>query len=619
MRQVGPPRSVSQAEVRTPSPPRIRLAAIRIGLAALVAAIALGLTPVGAVAAPTASFTVSPAAPKAGQTVTFTGSATADPLTTIVSFTWDLAGTPGNGATVSQAFPAGTHTITLTVLDSAGATGTASTTVTVAANVAPVASFTVTPAAPNVGQAVTLRSTSNDPDGTIAGQSWDLNGDGVFGDSLAATARQTFTTAGPHVVSLRVTDNNGATTVATTTVTVNAPPVASFTVVPAVPVPGSGVTFTSTAVDPDGTVASQAWDLDGNGIFVDAFTPIATFTYLTSGPHTVGLRVTDNGGAVTTSTQTVIVDQPPVASFTFTPAAPVAGQAVSFASTSTDADGTIVALAWDMTGNGLFTDAAGPTATKVFAHSGEQIVRLRATDDRGVSTIIAGTVSVGGPPIASFSFSPTAPAAGRTVTFTSSSRDIDGAVVNQAWDLNGDGQFSDASGPTAQYAFPAAGNYTVALRVTDNSGLTSTAFQTVAVGAASGQAASTARSQTPGHPLLALFPFPIVRIAGRLTPNGARIVLLEVHAPRGVRVVVRCRGGGCPRRDIVATVKGKKPLHFSRMRRALRAGAVVQVFVRGTGRIGKYTRFLIRRGRAPARRDMCLVPGARAPTSCRAT
>jgi plastocyanin len=272
-----------------------------------------------------------------------------------------------------------------------------------------------------------------------------------------------------------------------------------------------------------------------------------------------------------------------------------------------------------MTGNGLFTDASGPTATKAFAHSGEQIVRLRATDDRGVSTIIAGTVSVGGPPIAAFNFSPTSPTVGRTVTFTSSSRDIDGAVVAQAWDLNGDGQFSDASGPTAQYAYPAAGNYTVALRVTDNSGLTATAFQTVTVGAAAAPGASTARSQSPARALQALFPFPIVRIAGRLTSSGARIVLLEVHAPRGARVLVRCRGGGCPRRDLVATVRGSRPLHFSRMRRSLRAGAIVQVFVRGTGRIGKYTRFAIRRGRAPARRDMCLVPGATKPSSCRAT
>jgi hypothetical protein len=52
------------------------------------------------------------------------------------------------------------------------------------------------------------------------------------------------------------------------------------------------------------------------------------------------------------------------------------------------------------------------------------------------------------------------------------------------------------------------------------------------------------------------------------------------------------------------------------MRRTLRAGSVIQVFVRANGRIGKYTQFRIRRARAPQRRDMCLPPTRRGPAPC---
>src|SRR4051794_2397712 len=39
---------------------------------------------------------------------------------------------------------------------------------------------------------------------------------------------------------------------------------------------------------------------------------------------------------------------------------------------------------------------------------------------------------------------------------------------------------------------------------------------------------------------LALNPFPVIRIKGALTPTGARVRLLTVRAPRGVRIVAHC-------------------------------------------------------------------------------
>jgi PKD repeat protein len=496
------------------------------------------------------------------------------------------------------------------------------------------ASLGVSPLAAGTGATITFTATATgDPGQSAPAFAWNF-GDGATATGASQSHR--FAAAGTYTVTLTVTEDPlpvvppdvpappVAPVVITRTVVVNTLPAAGFTVVPAAPLPGSGLTFTSTSTDTDGQIVTWAWDLDNDGLFDDAFTPVASTTFLTPGPHPVGLRVTDDLGGTATLRQRVVVDQPPVASFTFTPTAPLAGQTVTFHSTSTDADGSIATLEWDLTGNGLFSDATGATATKTFAQSGDAIVRLRVTDNRGASTIAAMTVPVGGPPIAAFGFSPAAPTAGRSITFTSTSRDIDGAIVAEQWDLDGNGVYDDAAGGVVQHSFPLPGIYTVALRVTDTAALTNVAFQSVAVGPApppqaapSAPAAPRAAAASPARPAQLLLPFPIVRIAGRVSGRATRISLLEVRAPVGARVRVKCRGGGCPKRDLTA-VAGTRPVRFPHMRRRLAAGAVVEVFVRANGRIGKYTRFRIRRGRAPLRSDMCLPPTTRGPAPCSA-
>jgi hypothetical protein len=119
-------------------------------------------------------------------------------------------------------------------------------------------------------------------------------------------------------------------------------------------------------------------------------------------------------------------------------------------------------------------------------------------------------------------------------------------------------------------------------------------------------------------------PFPIVRIQGRATLSGARITRLTVQAPAGSRVRVTCKGKrrrGCPKRAVNRTVAprpdGRTPvIRIRRFQRRLRAGAIVRVFVTGEGVIGKYARFAIRRGRAPGRRDLCVMPGSSTPARC---
>jgi PKD repeat protein len=438
--------------------------------------------------APAAAFGASPDPAPTGTTVTFTSSST-DPDGTIASTSWDLNGdgTYGDatGTTASRSFAkAGTYTVGLKVTDDSGDSATITHTVT-ATNRAPVAAFSSAPAAPLTGDAVTFSSSSSDPDGTIASQSWDLNNDGTFGDATGASASRSFAKAGTYTVGLRVTDDNGDSTTVTKQLTVgNRAPAAAFTVAPN-PLPtGSSVTFTSGSSDPDGTIASTSWDLNGDGTYGDATGTTASRSFAKAGTYTVGLKVTDDSGDSATITHTVsVTNRAPTASFEISPNPTSPGQAVTFTSTATDPDGTIAAQAWDLNDDGKFDDGTATTASRTFSKPGTYTVWLKVTDDDGGTATLSRTVTINNrAPAAAFTVAPVAPSTGDAVTFTSTSTDPDGPIASQAWDLNNDGKFDDGTGTTATRTFTKAGSYTIRLQATDTDGMSSVASQVVTVG-----------------------------------------------------------------------------------------------------------------------------------------
>lgn len=97
-----------------------------------------------------------------------------------------------------------------------------------------------------------------------------------------------------------------------------------------------------------------------------------------------------------------------------------------------------------------------------------------------------GWVTVTGPrpPYAYFDYSPSRPSVGDTVYFyASSSYDPDGYIVSYAWDF-GDGATTNTTSSYMTHVFSNAGNYTVKLTATDNSGQTSSAMRALRVNAA---------------------------------------------------------------------------------------------------------------------------------------
>ncbi len=80
-----------------------------------------------------------------------------------------------------------------------------------AANQPPTAMITANPNNGPVPLSVNFDGTgSSDPEGKPLTYSWDLNGDGTFGDATGPTASYTYTTAGVYHPSLRVADDQGA-------------------------------------------------------------------------------------------------------------------------------------------------------------------------------------------------------------------------------------------------------------------------------------------------------------------------------------------------------------------------------------------------------------------------
>jgi nitrous oxidase accessory protein NosD len=120
---------------------------------------------------------------------------------------------------------------------------------------------------------------------------------------------------------------------------------------------------------------------------------------------------------------------------------------------------------------------------------------------------------------------------------------------------------------------------------------------------------------TKPTPLALLSPFPVIRIAGLTAPNGVRVKHLDITAPRGATIDVRCSGPRCPVKHVTRKSPGRS-VQIGSLQRVLRQGVILAIAVTKPHTIGKYTRFRIRAGHPPVRTDRCLMPGRSTPVSC---
>ncbi|HEV8399056.1 MAG TPA: Ig-like domain-containing protein, partial [Gemmatimonadales bacterium] len=148
--------------------------------------------------------------------IAFNGSASSDPENNVpLTYSWDFGdGTTGTGATPTHTYGVdGTYTVTLTVTDSKGLSGTPATTTATAANIAPTVN-----AGPDVstltGGTLTLNANFTDP-GVDAPWSYTFDwGDGATSTGSASapgsiSANHIYAVAGPYTARVTVVDNDG--------------------------------------------------------------------------------------------------------------------------------------------------------------------------------------------------------------------------------------------------------------------------------------------------------------------------------------------------------------------------------------------------------------------------
>jgi hypothetical protein len=341
----------------------------------------------------------------------------------------------------------------------------------------------------NPGGSVTLNGSGQDPDsvswasngtysnngGGLSEFAWDLTHNGSFvsanvtGQTSALTHEQLVGIVGyteGRTIALRVTDDEGKSAYATTTLAVYSDPTAIANGGYAVN-PGGSVNFSSAGSgDADGGNVSCQWTIGSYS--TNSANPSLSHDYLywylggySDTGHTVTLRVTDNEGVFTTTTTTVKVLAPPTAAGKAEYGwLGKTGQAPSgwdwdnlIDNGSTDPDHTanpaagIVKWEWDLNNDGNYElsstsnykqvnysdfSAAGITANE------NQKVTLRVTDNEGATAIQTGISMpvLVNPTVNSIAGATLKP--GQTLSRTAGGTDPDGGgIVSWDWSING--------------------------------------------------------------------------------------------------------------------------------------------------------------------------------------
>ena len=355
--------------------------------------------------------TASPAATVTGGAVTFTVEVSPPddaPAVREVTIDFGDASTRSLGAlsgqrSVVHVYEAtGSYVVTVTVRDAADRRHESS----VAVEVRPAPGIEVTvaasPAASVEGKAVTFTVGVSPPDGApaVLGAAIDF-GDGSA-ESLGALSGQrslvhVYEAVGSYVVTVTVRDAAGRRHASSTAVEVRPAPGIAVTVTasPAAPVAGGAVTFTVGVSPPDDAPAVLGAAIAfGDGV-VQSLGALSgqrslVHVYEAVGSYVVTVTVRDAAGRRHASSAAVEVGPPVGIALTVTasPAAPVAGQSVTFTvEVSREAGAPAVRSVTIDFGDGstvqLGALTARGSAAHVYARPGAYVVRVRALDALG--------------------------------------------------------------------------------------------------------------------------------------------------------------------------------------------------------------------------------------------
>ncbi len=310
---------------------------------------------------PTVAFVFSPASPTTQTEVSFTA-------TTVNATTFAWSSLPaGFSSTVQNPkytfTTAGTYVVTLVATGTGGSTTLAKSVIVVAPK--PSTAFTFAPTSPKAGQTVTFTATA--PNATTF--AWSSIPVGMI--SALQNPTWIFSTAGSYQVTLKATGAGGDSLVTKTVIVSAQKPSANFTYAPTSPTTRQAVVFTATVQD----ATTFAWSSVPAGFTSTLQNP--TFSFPTAGTYQLSLKATGAGGDSTITKSVVVAASLVKAAFTFAPANPIVGQAVTLTGTSTAAQ----TFEWSSTPTGFTSTLQSPTVT--FTTPNTYKVKLAVVDAFG--------------------------------------------------------------------------------------------------------------------------------------------------------------------------------------------------------------------------------------------
>jgi len=261
--------------------------------------------------------------------------------------------------------------------------------------------------------------------GVISNWSWTFVG-GIPASSAQQNPTVSFSTPGPHQVTLVVTGPGGATSSSSQTVNVNPLPVANFTYT----VDDLTLTFTNTSTDAD----TYLWEF-GDGLESNEQDPV--YTYTDAGMYVVKLTATN---ACSSSVKTIIINTFPTPDFS---AEPNSGCATLTVQMINESSTNATSFTWLFPG-GIPAASSQTNPVVLYSTSGSFPVTLTATNNAGSNTITkTNYINVQNVPSPGFTFSVN----GLTATFTNSSIN----ATSYLWDF-GDSTTSTLVNPVHTYA-----------------------------------------------------------------------------------------------------------------------------------------------------------------------
>jgi len=376
----------------------------------------------------------------------------------VTSWSWNFGdGSPNSNLdSTSHIYPqTGTYPVSLTITTNEGCTETATLPAGVRLGPAPVPDFTATPLSACADPGITFTNLSSN----ALTYNWDF-GDGT--NSSETNPVHVFADTGRFTITLTAINNGCRENLVKTFYVTIGGSVSRFSWRPDCNNP-LRYTFTDESVG----ARTWRWDFGDGTTFVGRTPPAHTFPRF--GTYRIRLTTTSDSCSYTLEQELVIADQRP--SFRATDSVGCRPFTTTF-NIQNASFGYFQDFHWDF-GDGSGIDSLqGPSATYTYPNPGNYSVRLIAIDTFGCrhEVVRSNYMKVNGP-IAAFGALNPRGCAGRTVTFTDSSRSDGRNPIRQwIWDFGDTTGRQTFAAPPFTHTYNNVGDYSVKLIVVDSAG-----------------------------------------------------------------------------------------------------------------------------------------------------